>query len=92
MLEAIINLDAEYWQAYTTMGESGIGWIDAIFRFCVIVLVDLAKILGVTYEELNVWLFVIVLPAIILLSITLNFFLAIKLRHARKQLLKLGCY
>ncbi|MDB2422023.1 hypothetical protein N9X05_08460 [Paracoccaceae bacterium] len=92
MLEAIINLDAEYWQAYITMGESGIGWIDAVFRFCVIILVKLSKFLSITYEELNVWLFVIILPTLMLFSFVLNAVLAIKLKHARKKLMDLGAY
>lgn len=90
MLEAIVNLEAEYWKAYITMGESGIGWIDAVFRFCVIILVEAAKFIGISYEELNVWLFVIALPATILLSVTLNFILVIKLQRAKKKLLNLG--
>lgn len=90
MLEAIMNLEAEYRQAYITMGESGIGWIDAVFRFCVIILVELSKFLSVTYEELNVWLFVIIMPSLMLFSFILNAVLAIKLKHARKKLLDLG--
>jgi hypothetical protein len=90
MLEAIVNLEAEYWKAYITMGESGIGWIDAVFRFCVIILVELSKFLSVTYEELNVWLFVIIMPSLMLFSFILNAVLAIKLKHARKKLLDLG--
>ena len=90
MLEAIVNLEAEYWQAYITMGESGIGWIDAVFRFCVIVLVESAKLIGVSYEELNVLLFVIALPVIILLSVSLNIILIFKLRCAKINLSNLG--
>ena len=85
-----MNLEAEYRQAYITMGESGIGWIDAVFRFCVIILVELSKFLSVTYEELNVWLFVIIMPSLMLFSFILNAVLAIKLKHARKKLLDLG--
>ena len=92
MLEAIMNLEAEYRQAYITMGESGIGWIDAVFRFCVIILVELSKFLSVTYEELNVWLFVIIVPSLMLFSFILNAVLAIKLKHARKKLMDLGAY
>ena len=50
------------------MANSGIVWIDAVFDFCVILLVDAAKILGITYEEINVWLFVVIWP---LLSLVL---------------------
>jgi len=50
------------------MANSGIVWIDAVFDFCVILLIDAAKILGITYEEINVWLFVVIWP---LLSLVL---------------------
>ena len=44
------------------MANSGIVWKDAVFDFCVILLIDAAKILGITYEEINVWLFVVIWP------------------------------
>ena len=46
------------------MANSGIVWIDAVFDFCVILLIDAAKILGITYEEINVWLFVVIWPVL----------------------------
>ena len=57
-------INSEYVNAFNTMGESGIYWIDLIFKICVIALVDLAYILGITYEEVNVWLFVIIWPVL----------------------------
>ena len=57
------------------MANSGIPWIDAVFDWCVILLYDVAAQLGITYEEINVWLFVIILPAVLLLSVTLNLYL-----------------
>ena len=51
---------------------------------------ELSKFLSVTYEELNVWLFVIIMPSLMLFSFILNAVLAIKLKHARKKLLDLG--
>ncbi len=56
----------EYERALTTMGESGVVIIDALFRLCVVVLVDIANLLGISYEALNIWLFVIVQPSIII--------------------------
>jgi len=44
------------------MADSGILWIDIIFDWAVIALVELARWLGITYEEINVWLFVIAWP------------------------------
>ena len=53
---------SEYGHAFNSMGESGIYWIDLVFKICVITLVDLAEVLGITYEEINVWIFVIIWP------------------------------
>jgi hypothetical protein len=60
-------LDGEYLRALKTMGGSGINWIDAIFRYCVVLLVNIAKVLGISYEALNIWVFIIIQPLIILI-------------------------
>jgi hypothetical protein len=44
------------------MANSGILWIDETFNFCVRLLYDLGSLIGITYEEINVWLFVILWP------------------------------
>ena len=44
------------------MANSGIYWIDQTFNFCVRLLYDIVNFLGITYEEINVWLFVIIWP------------------------------
>jgi hypothetical protein len=44
------------------MANSGIEWIDLTFNFCVSFLYDICGLLGVTYEEINVWLFVVIWP------------------------------
>jgi hypothetical protein len=44
------------------MANSGIYWIDQTFNFCVYLLYDLANILGITYEEINVWVFCVIWP------------------------------
>jgi hypothetical protein len=59
-------LAEQYLQALSTMGESGIGWIDGLFKLCVIVLVDLAEILGISYEAINIYIFVIIWPCLTL--------------------------
>jgi uncharacterized membrane protein YjdF len=56
----------EYQRALTTMGASGNDIIDYLFKLCVVLLVDLANLLGMSYEELNVWLFMIIVPIILL--------------------------
>jgi hypothetical protein len=59
-------LAEQYLEALSTMGESGIGWIDGLFKLCVIFLVDLADILGISYEEINIYIFVIIWPCLTL--------------------------
>ena len=49
------------------MGESGVGWVDAIFRVCVYILVDLSEIIGISYEAINIRIFVIIQPLLILI-------------------------
>ena len=69
------------------MGGSGIDWIDTVFRICVVLLVDLADFLGVSYEEINIWIFVIIWPALTIIG--LIWIIVLKLR-VRKLKLKLG--
>ena len=57
----------KYTQAINTMGESGVNWIDTVFRICVYILVDLADLIGISYEALNIWVFVIIQPLLIIL-------------------------
>ena len=44
------------------MGNSGIEWVDLTFNFCVNFLYDIGGLLGITYEEINVWMFVVIWP------------------------------
>ena len=74
--------DSEYFRALRTMGDSGIYWIDAIFRYCVVLLVDLARVLGISYEALNIWVFVIIQPLIIVILLIW----ALRLRRKIKKL------
>ena len=57
----------KYTQAFNSMGESGVSWVDAIFRVCVYILVDLSEIIGISYEAINIWIFVIIQPLLILI-------------------------
>ena len=57
----------KYTQAFNSMGESGVGWVDTIFRVCVYILVDLSEIIGISYEAINIWIFVIIQPLLILI-------------------------
>ncbi len=49
------------------MANSGIEWVDNIFNFCVILLYNIGSLFGITYEEINVWLFVVIWPLISLI-------------------------
>ena len=48
------------------MASSGIPWIDNVFNWSVIALVECAKLLGINYEEINVWLFCVAWPLVTL--------------------------
>ena len=50
------------------MANSGIYCIDVIYNFCVQLLIDVARYIGISYEEINVWLFCVIWP---LLSLVL---------------------
>ena len=49
------------------LANSGIEWIDYIFNFCVRLLYDVGSHIGITYEEINVWLFVVIWPLLSLI-------------------------
>ena len=54
------------------MANSGIAWIDWTFNIAVQWLYAWADVFGVTYEEINVWLCVIIGPALFVLSLLAN--------------------
>lgn len=49
-----------------TMANSGIEWVDIVFNWCVRLLYDWATFFGITYEEINIWIFIVVWPIITL--------------------------
>tara|TARA_R110002167_G_C12707254_1_gene655219 strand:- start:34363 stop:34602 length:240 start_codon:yes stop_codon:yes gene_type:complete len=49
-----------------TMANSGIDWIDFVFNWCVRLLYDWATFFGITYEEINIWIFIVIWPVITL--------------------------
>ena len=58
--------------------------MDQIFDWCVNVLIYWANIFGITYKEINVWVFVIIWP---ILTLVLNGILAAQ-RRKIQQLMK----
>ena len=65
----------EYERALTTLGDSGVHWIDTLFRWCVVLLVDVAHFLGISYEALHVYFFVFLLPIALLCSVVATIYL-----------------
>ena len=57
----------KYIDAYNSMGSSGFELIDFIFTICVIILVDLANFVGLSYEAINIIIFIFLQPGLILL-------------------------
>jgi hypothetical protein len=59
--------------------------MDQIFDWCVGVLVHWAGILGITYKEINVWVFVIIWPILTLLLIIIILMQQRKIRQFSKE-------
>ena len=74
----------QYMKALATVGDSGIVWIDALFKLCVIFLVDLAELLGLTYEEINIYIFVVIWPCLTLYQTIRIVLLKSRLRRQNK--------
>ena len=64
------------------MANSGIIWIDVVFDWCVRLLYEVAGMMGITYEEINVYLFVIIGPLAFMVSLALNVYLLAARKHA----------
>lgn len=59
--------------------------MDAIFDWCVAVLVYIADVFGITYKEINVWVFVIIWPIFTLVLIATVIIQQIRIRLLRKD-------
>ncbi len=60
--------------------------MNKVFNWCVKFLEYWAPQVGMTYEELNVWLFVIIMPAMLIGLAVLSLSLWLKLKRCEKQL------
>lgn len=67
------------------MANSGIYWIDVTFDYCVRLLYWVAEIIGITYEEINVWLFVIIGPTLLIISFSLNMYLVLRYNSFKRR-------
>ncbi len=56
--------------------------IDFIFEACVLFLGNLAKLLGMTYNEINVWIFCVIWPIF-------TIFLIVRLIQSKRKIEKL---
>lgn len=63
--------------------SSGIEWVDLTFDWCVALLYQAADLFGITYEEINVWLFVIIGPLLLVSSLALKITLLTERRQSR---------
>jgi uncharacterized protein (DUF983 family) len=60
--------------------------VDAIFDWCVGVLVYFAGVFGITYKEINVWVFVIIWPILTLILTALVIMQQVRIRRLQKTL------
>jgi hypothetical protein len=49
-------------------------WIRNTFDWCVNSLLSAADTIGVTYEALNVWVYVIIVPVVLVISLAVNIY------------------
>ena len=66
------------------MANSGINWIDITFDWFVNFLYKVAGLFGISYEEINIWLFVIIGPISLSISIFLNYYFYKKIKNLKK--------
>ncbi|MDP7197053.1 MAG: hypothetical protein QF864_12810 [SAR202 cluster bacterium] len=67
-------------EIYYSLANSGISWIDWLFDKAVYLLIRLSEATGLSYWEINVWIFVIIGPLTLIFSILLNIYLLKKLK------------
>ena len=65
-------LTSDYREALKTMTGSGVPFVNLVFRWSVVRLTELAALCGVSYETLNVVVFVVLLPLLLLVSLGMN--------------------
>lgn len=58
---------------------------DRICNRCIEIMEEMSSMIGVTYGELNVWLFVIIQPVLILLFFTTTVILTVRLYRRNKD-------
>jgi len=66
--------------------RSGIEWIDTLFDLCVQILLLLARIFGISYNEINIWIFCVIWPIVTLLLLGVVVWQWIRIRELRRKL------
>ncbi|MGM1429616.1 hypothetical protein [Sphingobacterium lactis] len=64
--------------------------MNELFKTCVILLEQLAALTNTTYEEINIYIFVIAMPLMLILLIISNFILTLKLWKRNKATVSNG--
>jgi branched-subunit amino acid ABC-type transport system permease component len=64
---------------------------DAVFDGCVLLLLFLADLLGMTYKAINVWIFVIIWPAFTLTLIAIVVWQRLQIRRLQGRPAKENC-
>jgi predicted signal transduction protein with EAL and GGDEF domain len=59
--------------------------VNAIFDFCVLVLLSLADLFGMTYKAINVWIFVVIWPVFTLALIAVVVWQWLKIRRLQGE-------
>ena len=73
-----------YYAVVSTTNGNGAAWVDEVFRACVVLLVFVADKIGMTYEEINIWIFVILWPLLTIYQTARITFLQYQIRKLRK--------
>ena len=60
--------------------------INLIFDYCVDILITGARAIGMTYEEINVWFFIVFEPIVFVMVLLYAWYLKSQNRYLRKQL------
>jgi hypothetical protein len=68
------------------MADSGIVIVDFLFNLAVRWLYAWANFFGITYEEINVWIFVVSWPASLVLAVVWIIHLAYKVKQLQQRL------
>ena len=82
------EIHQQYLAALQTMGQDNAAIIDTVFKWCVVALVDLAAWLGITYEFINIIVFVVVWPLLTLWLMLWVLVLKLRVRRLKRSSLK----